>query len=364
MRLSSFVEPIRTTLPSRSNGSPVDKSKQSSFAVRPRHKGQQNVTNRASTTVLRSGAPGWLLPVGLVDRMKLAARLPWLVLPALLLAASCFPEPGPKDAIKPRSTLTDAGSDASQETTTRIGQCPPELKPRTAPEGAKCQSAKTGEALPARRIVSDRNAAKADVQYFTDDLFALFKSHCGGCHVEQSQGNLNVTRTNFSTKINEEVLARIRENDPDKYMPPGGSGGKPWDDRAEGDPIRRLVALIELWMTAGSPADYFILPASQGGTSPFFMDEALAQSLTNVGTCVPDPELVATAQEKSCDIDVRFAEMRKRSASEPGGAPEDYIGLPKRLEETDLHDVRFGGARPARRHRLCADLSAVVGRCR
>jgi mono/diheme cytochrome c family protein len=257
-----------------------------------------------------------------------------LLVPGIALTGSCFAEPGPTQ-LRPALNI-DGGSigDASQESTTKIGECPLDLKPRTAPAEAQCRAAQTAEQLPARSVVSDENAARADVRFLTDDLFALFKAQCQGCHVDQNQGGFNVTRSTFSQKIDDAVLNRMRSDNPDEVMPPLTADGKLWRDRQEGDAVRKLVALLERWREAGSPVDFFIVPGSEGGKSPFFMAAGVAQSLTNLGSCVPDAALVATAQEKGCTIDAKFAALKR--TPERGAPPEEYLGLPKRLEETDL----------------------------
>src|SRR5262245_31426421 len=87
-------------------------------------------------------------------------------------AGSCFSEPGPRPQLSPPDADTADASGPS---------CPPA---RPLQEGVKCSSV-SAESLPSRKIVSCADCP-VDVEVFTEDLFNLFKSHCGGCHVENS----------------------------------------------------------------------------------------------------------------------------------------------------------------------------------
>jgi mono/diheme cytochrome c family protein len=212
-----------------------------------------------------------------------------------------------------------------------VSACPDGLVTRVAPSSARCLAVRASEPLPARSVVSDANAAATDVLYYTQDLFGLFSASCGGCHVEQGLGGFRVDRGNFRTKFDAAVLDVIRH--PVDYMPPGN---KPFSARGPGDPVVELVRLAELWLSQGAPGDRFILPAELGGQSPYFMPLDLATNLTNIGTCRPDADLVATAQERACEVDARVRNFTKKLASESGASPAEYVGLPARLDETDL----------------------------
>ncbi len=282
--------------------------------------------------------------------MKTLWRSLFLLLPALL--GGCFAEPPeecPPGATTTGGTATDLVPEAGATgAPPYAGACPPGVVLRSAPETAACRAADTAEPLPQRDVVSDREAAAVDISYFTSDLFATFKANCGSCHLEAASGGLLIkTSADFASLFNQEVLDVIKSDDPTKYMPPPGSGGKPWSKRHAGDPVFDFVQLVELWLQAGSPPDFFTQPAEAGAVSRYFMETDLAQGLTNLGNCIPDPDLVNAVQESDCEIDQRFAEMKKIESPEPA-TPEQRLGLPRNLEQTDL--LSFDSAELARHH--------------
>jgi mono/diheme cytochrome c family protein len=251
---------------------------------------------------------------------------------ALVGMGSCFAEPGPPGAFP---SVPDASGGVEADAPV-VPACPPA---RPAVEGATCKPAQSPETLQGRTIVSCADCA-VDVEVFTEDLFNRFKGHCGGCHVDNNLGNFQVTAANFSTKVDQKVIDAMRSPDPKKVMPPLDSGGIPWEERPEGDAVREMADLIERWIAADRPADRYIIPASEGGRigdSVYFMPEALAQGMTNIGNCIPDPGLVATEFDKSCELDVKFRSLTKKEDDCSSKAtPAERIGLPERLEETDL----------------------------
>ena len=283
--------------------------------------------------------------------MKTLSCCGLLFLPLLTLC-SCFAQPVSHGA---NGGSSSGGSNVLDEPTPEAGSpagpgyegaCPADTVFRTAPDTAACRPAETAELLPQRDVVSDPQAAAVDSSYFTSDLFATFKANCGGCHVEAISGDFQVKNSSgFKELFDQKVLDIIKSDDPAVYMPPPGSGGKPWSERQDGDPVKAFVNLAERWLAAGSPADFFVLPAEEGALSRYFMEPELAQSLTNLGNCIPDAELVNTEQESDCATDQRFAEMQKKLPPEPA-TPEERIGLPVNLEQTDL--TTFDSAQLAR----------------
>lgn len=287
--------------------------------------------------------------------MKLAALSPRLLAAALLVSfgiASCFAEP---------SGMPGAGGKQTNNTTNNtggsanvIGGAPdavagmpalPACYARPVDDKAECRPVKSAEPYLARLV----EGVAHDQTIFVDDLFTGFKAHCGGCHVSNKLGDFQVSRTTFSELVDEKVLAAIKSDselcelgvdgkkvDPKcfDYMPPAGAYGKAWSDRLKdpGDPLRPLVAQLEAWIAAGRPADQFLLPADPNAPAPYTVDDDLARSMTHLGTCTPDAGLVATELDKSCALDSTFA----TAAHKPDGTPEERIGLPPRLDQTDL----------------------------
>jgi mono/diheme cytochrome c family protein len=182
------------------------------------------------------------------------------------------------------------------------------------------------EAIPARSEVVSADAKPSDKPVFTSDLFSLFQSNCGGCHVEATLGGFDgqkVTLQNFSTLVDQMAVDAIRSNDPAGVMPPLGSdAGKLAKDRATNDPILGLASVLEEWIQAGRPSDVFYEKAQAvNGASPYLMSPELGAALTNLGNCIPDKAFVGTEQDKSKKLDDFFAHA---------------TALPQYLDATDL----------------------------
>jgi mono/diheme cytochrome c family protein len=177
--------------------------------------------------------------------------------------------------------------------------------------------------LPARGVVMADEAGSDQSAVFTRDLFNLFRSYCGGCHVDGDRGGLHVNLDNFPMVITQQALNRILSDDPSFYMPPSGPGSSPFSKRAPGDPIIEFASLLEQWLAAGSPADRFYLAARATTTakSPYLMSKGVGMALTNLGNCVPDKALVGTETDHSAKLDAFF---------------EAATELPDKLEDTDL----------------------------
>jgi mono/diheme cytochrome c family protein len=193
------------------------------------------------------------------------------------------------------------------------------------PPGPTCPPAVSSEPLRARTNVLSQSSGGSTQGVFTRDLFSLFRSHCGGCHVDQGLGGLQVSLQNFPATVSTGVLARIRSDDPLEYMPPSASGGKPFGERADGDPVVELARLIEAWLRAGSPDDVFYPEgiAARGGKT-FALDSAKALAMTNLGNCVPAARIIGREEARSAELDAMFASA---------------TALPERLEQTDLFSL-------------------------
>src|SRR5580692_11441536 len=81
----------------------------------------------------------------------------------------------------------------------------------TTSRALKCTPVSSSQFLPARAaITAGVAAAAAQPTYFTADLFNLFKSVCGGCHVENNLGGFFVTADNFTTTVTATKAAVIK----------------------------------------------------------------------------------------------------------------------------------------------------------
>ncbi len=184
-----------------------------------------------------------------------------------------------------------------------------------------CAPAISSENLPPRAsVLGGRKQAAAGV--FTRDLFGLFQSHCGACHVDQGLGDFKVTLKNFPEKISRDVVARVRSDDEKVFMPPRSSAGKPYSERGASDSVVQFTSLLDAWLSSGSPADVFYPTGSAGpGGKPFALPIEVGMAMTNLGNCIPAARMVGSDDEKSVALDAMFA---------------DATALPERLEETDL----------------------------
>ena len=280
---------------------------------------------------------------------------------ALMLLGSCFAEPTPTSPPDGAAASNEGGdgneSNGGRSNSGRAGreqsdgggldlggvpdfggnggeaassQCAP-ARPLDA--SAACRPAETAEPLPMRLIVSAENTSTDSVM-FTSDLFGLFKTTCGRCHVENTL-KFHTSPNTFPQDIDDEVLGILTSDDPNVFMPPPGSGGKQFSERPPGDPVRRLAELLRIWIDQGKPVSTFLVPAGQGGGgNPYRIPIDTAAAFTNLGSCIPDEGLVGTEFDKMCALDSFFESLQKRPPGE--GTLAERIGLPERLDQTDL----------------------------
>lgn len=202
------------------------------------------------------------------------------------------------------------------------------VEPPFQPNAPDCAPPVASEKIPAREAVMTlADGGGENRGMFTSDLYNLFVDHCGSCHArEASQGGFNVSRASFGQRITPTVLSLIRSNDPERVMPPG----RPFNQRAETDPVVRFSQLLDAWIAAGKPDDVFYPEGSSGGgdpspgENPYQFTRSLGMSLTNVGNCIPHPRIVGGAESTAVALDEKFAAM------------ERFEDFPKTLDETDL----------------------------
>ena len=221
----------------------------------------------------------------------------WLaLLCACALAYGCGPHDPPIQWRGPSAAAERdaAGYDFDAATPAeRDAEAPP-----PPPDGGEltetCVPLQSNEPMPALDAVSAAGAAAPERAIFTRDVFALFKSNCGGCHVDPVPGRGNfgardLSRFQTATRDRQQtILDRLRTDDLARIMPPAGQpNSKPWSERTKGDPIVELATLLELWFAAGSPADLFYVATEQNGASGYLLPEEVASSQTNIGTCLP-----------------------------------------------------------------------------
>ncbi len=224
-------------------------------------------------------------------------------------AAACSRPGGPFAVSQSSFPVPDAGT--------------PPIAVTTTP--AACMPARSSQPIPPRASLTaqsgPQSALQSDVE-LTSDLYNLFKSVCGGCHVESNLGNFSVTQTTFPMQVDEAVYQIITSNDPNVVMPPSTAGGMPFDQRQPSDAVYQLAYQLNLWLTQGSPVGSFTLP-SQGTTANagYAVGALLGKELTNIGSCVPNKAMVGTNGGAMDRLDAMFAQA---------------TSLPATLDKTDL----------------------------
>lgn len=212
----------------------------------------------------------------------------------------------------------------------------PEPGPSPAPAQSLCVPAKASESLVARSsaLNSASGSKAAPSTMFTQDLFELFNSNCGSCHVRGNQGNFSVNRATFASRMDDVAIATIKINDANnkKLMPPPAAGGKPFKDRKSDDPIVVFSRLLDTWKDQNRPADVFNIKSGGGAGALYKLSPEVGSTLTNLGNCIPPATMFGKQQPAMDDMDTKFA-----AATE----------LPSSLDKTDL--IGFDSADLAQR---------------
>lgn len=199
-----------------------------------------------------------------------------------------------------------------------------------------CRAASTHETVPALSTAVSPDAAGGDkMPIFTEDLFRQFKTNCGGCHVDNKLGGFQVPNKDVFAEVTmtrqDKIHERLHSDDPAVYMPPAGTpGAKPHSERAPEDPVYQLGEQFDWWFDAGSPPDVFYPPTDDQSmdmmstVSPYTLTQELADSLTNLGSCIPAASIVGTDGAAMDKLDSVFANIKA------------FGDLPKTLDQTDL----------------------------
>jgi mono/diheme cytochrome c family protein len=192
----------------------------------------------------------------------------------------------------------------------------------------KCTPALTSapNAFPARTTIAGGGQEGGGGQsnlYRTADLFSLFKSVCGGCHVDSNDGFFQVSQTSFATIVSgatgQTVLGLIKSDDISTNMPPYGVE---YTSRPPTDAVVQLATLLDTWLMQGSPATGFEVETPGAGASAgYAMSATLAAALTNIGSCIPNKPAVGTSTSTMSQLDSFFAQATE---------------LPATLDQTDL----------------------------
>ena len=229
---------------------------------------------------------------------------------ALLWAAGCS-RPGGPDSFSQSEFPTPPGSGTGTGGTTVLPV-------------VQCMPVHSSDNLPARStITGGQDAGTAQPTYFTADLFGLFNSVCGGCHVGVSNGGFEVSQGTFATLVDQNVYNILTSDDPTVFMPPQNSGGIPFSQRPPSDAQVELAYLMNLWLMQMSPTSTFDLPVDPNAATStgYAVSPTMATQLTNIGTCIPPTSMVATGTDTMDQLDTFF---------------EQATSLPATLDQTDL----------------------------
>ena len=220
------------------------------------------------------------------------------------------------------------------------GGTPPASDDGTPPPVLPCAPVHA-QPIPAREGILqagglDSSGGDSARWYRRQDLCDLFSSPntCGNCHwghddpEGKATGVFQVTCASIDQKLDLATKAAMRvwSSDPSFVMPPTSDGSKLSPD----SPIALVSDMLTSWDNQGK-ADLYQLERGgsgvmDGGTasgSPFKMNEALGYSLTNIGSCVPSPQLPKLTSDMKAK-DEMFA------------AVQSFEDLPKTLRETDF----------------------------
>jgi mono/diheme cytochrome c family protein len=234
-----------------------------------------------------------------------------------------------------RQAEADAGRDSGPaEMSTEIPDAAiranaPAPDAAVAPKIEPCRPLESMVPTPARSIVSSTDVRPSDRAIFTSDLFGMFKSNCGGCHVDTNLGAFQVKDANSfagaTRSRQQKIHDRMHSDDPALYMPAAGApNAMSWSKRGANDPVVELSNLLDGWFAAGSPQDLFYVKNDAAGTmstSPYLLSPEIASKLTNIGNCIPDKAIVGRETDKMDALDTFFAKATE---------------LPPRLDQTDL----------------------------
>src|SRR5258708_2106955 len=98
----------------------------------------------------------------------------------------------------------------------KAGFGPPDAAPSSSSpdgsvrsEGLKCLPVVASQMYLPRSSVTAGQSSSVAPTYFTADLFARFKTVCGGCHVDNNLGNYTVSAADFTQKVTQKTVDQI-----------------------------------------------------------------------------------------------------------------------------------------------------------
>ncbi len=158
-------------------------------------------------------------------------------------------------------------------------------------------------------------------------IFDRFDTACGRCHAppelpDESNGNWVVQGVSgllSDPAIWDEAIKRIESLDPELAMPPTRDPAKPLPQTQ-----RELLDTLREWTAKGRSDGGFTREVTVTAETPYRYTDEVRLRMTNLGDCIPEPELVGCRESEITRLDEKFASM------------ESFADLPKRLQETDM----------------------------
>ena len=203
-----------------------------------------------------------------------------------------------------------------------------------APDQTPACTPINGEPLPQRSSILSNTVVPTEREVYLEEIWTLFSSQCKGCHIDQIQGNFQVTHTNFSIKLqDDQILQRLTSDDLTFVMPP--IPAKPYSSRPDGDPVRQLVTLLTEWKASNYKQDFFLEKLPDTGASPYALSTATGTAFSNIGTCLPESKSAFASDTMTmAALDADFAS--RKANPDINVQLEDQIGLPLSLADTDF----------------------------
>ncbi|HYQ47303.1 MAG TPA: hypothetical protein VER11_35275 [Polyangiaceae bacterium] len=261
---------------------------------------------------------------------------------ALLVAAfaGCFSDPSSISPNRPGSAGTSSlggASGAAGEEMQDDGGSTAMGDAGAAPRNGKCLPV-VGESFPQRSSILSQTVLPTQREVFVADLYTKFLSDCGACHAKgQGLGNFKVPDNSGYAAVLKayvpKMLERIQSEDRNFAMPP--LPPVPYSKLAKGDSLRALVQLMQEWSDAGFSDPFYEKLSPSVSQSPYAMSTEQGLGFTNIGTCVPEGNF-PYANDKKAMVALDEAFAKRVASTDVNAAPEDKLGLPVELSDTDL----------------------------
>lgn len=197
-----------------------------------------------------------------------------------------------------------------------------------------CRSrVQSSELLPGRVLPPVQTSISQTVSLQT--IFEQFKTACGRCHGPQeapdaSNGFFVLTSMDqmlTDERLGQPAIERIESDDPDAVMPPGRDLVQNPEPPAQ---ARELAEMLAAWSDPEdgdrSPEGY-VRTIEVSGETPYRYSDELRDAMSNIGDCIPQPQLVGCDNLGMRRMDQKFSIMRS------------FADLPRHLEETDLFSL-------------------------